>query len=174
MDSNLFEIENYCIIKKNLNVNTKNINSIIEINNIGEIAIIYSNGDILFFDLTSNKEIKLLSSQMNNFDFIYSQFIFKNILYLFSSDLLILIDISKKELIQQIELKIQKIYKFNNNIFAIKNNSIYELNIDKKKFNLKILWKEFSLITSLCQIKERQLLYSTDDGLKFIDYNLQI
>lgn len=172
IDSNLFEIENY-IIKNNLNINTKNIISIIEINNSGEISIIYANGDILFFDLKKNEEIKLLSLQLNNFDFIYSPFIFKNILYLFFSDLLILIDINKKLIIKQIELKIQKIYKFNNNIFAIKNNSIYEVNIDEKKFYLKMLWKEFSLITSLCQIKEKQLLYSTEDGLKLIDYNLK-
>ena len=172
IDSNLFEIENY-IIKNNLNINTKNIISIIEINNSGEISIIYANGDILFFDLKKNEEIKLLSLQLNNFDFIYSPFIFKNILYLFFSDLLILIDINKKLIIKQIELKIQKIYKFNNNIFAIKNNSIYEVNIDENKFYLKMLWKEFSLITSLCQIKEKQLLYSTEDGLKLIDYNLK-
>ena len=144
-----------CLIKANtINVDkiilNKNLNilSIIEINN-DKVAIISNNLDtknigINYFDLNT-KMLKqyLILEENNDINLKVDSFIINNNIFIsFLNNLYIVDFISQK--MEKKELGFSKFYSFNNNIFGIKEKSIYNITINNDIVNANKIYEDNS------------------------------
>ena len=151
----LSQYSELCLIKANtINVDkiilNKNLNilSIIEINN-DKVAIISNNLDtknigINYFDLNT-KILKqyLILEENNDINLKVDSFIINNNIFIsFLNNLYIVDFISQK--MEKKELGFSKFYSFNNNIFGIKEKSIYNITINNDIVNANKIYEDNS------------------------------
>ena len=167
----LIEIDEQNVKKEVILEYGNEISLIIEINNNGEFIIIFSDGNLVIYNLKLKKEIKhLVLKTKNIIESVNAFMIFNKHLYICSVEALFIIDIEKKEL-NQVNFRIEKIYKFNDDIYGIHKNTIYSIIINEKEIKKKVLCHNTSSIYSLCLIKENLLIYSTENGVNFFNIN---
>ena len=169
----LIEINEENTERKEITLECGNNNFLmVEINNNGEFAIICSNGNLVFYDLKLQKEIKLLNLKTKNIiESLNAFLVFKKYLFICSVDALFVIDIEKKEILNEINFGLEKIYKFNDDIFGIHKNTIYKIIFNDNEIKRKALCHNASLIMSLCRIKESSLIYSAENGVNTLNIN---
>ena len=172
------------IFTDNINIinskDKKDIKSIKEIDN-NEIAILLDNKIkkncdykiLLFFDLKKKQEIKSLKLQskvaINDSDILY---IFENNLYVCLFDSLFKIDIKNRNQIMKSSGGFSKIYRFGNNFFGIKMNEIYNIVEHNDSIEKEKIYKDTSsCIYCLYQIKENQLILSTEKEIKYYNFH---
>ena len=129
--------------KKNLN-----ISSIIEIDN-GKVAIISNNLDtkktqLNYFDLNT-KTLKqyLILAENDDINLKANSFIIKNNIYISFFNNLYVIDFTSQKMKKR-ELGFSKIYSFNDNIFGIKEKSIYNIAINNDEINANQIYEDNS------------------------------
>jgi len=149
---------------------SKNITSMIQVYD-NEIAIIFKDRYVSFFDLEKKEEIKKLELVSNsNINLIDNSYIFDNCLYIALLDSMFEIDIKKKELIKRINLKFSKIYRFKNN-FGINGNCIYQIIHKNNQIENKLIYKDKSKIIGLYQIRENIIIIYNENKIKFLKFN---
>ena len=161
----LIEDNNY----KDINYNIKkDIYTIIE-TNIDQIVILYQDASLSFFNFKKKEETAQIKIQNNNalkIDYNDIFFIDGDFLYISLFSSIIKIDIEKKIMIHNYELKMPKIYRFNNNFFGIYKNKIYILSDLNEEIKTKIICSENENIYSLFQSNNNQIIYCTNNEVK--------
>ena len=161
----LIEDNNY----KDINYNIKkDICTIIE-TNIDQIVILYQDASLSFFNFKKKEETAQIKIQNNNalkIDYNDIFFIDGDFLYISLFSSIIKIDIEKKIMIHNYELKMPKIYRFNNNFFGIYKNKIYILSDLNEEIKTKIICSENENIYSLFQSNNNQIIYCTNNEVK--------
>ena len=176
-ESKIILIEIDSEIKKEIIYENKknNISSIISVNNC-EIAIIFKNRIIMFFNIEKKKEIKILKLNCNaNINLLDNSFIVNGYLYIASIDSMFKIDINKKEINKKFNFGFAKIYSFNNDIYGVNKNSVYKINDgENKNDNEKELMFEDSLpIRCLYKMNKKQIIFCTENQIKLYELTNQ-
>ena len=148
----------------------QNISSIIETYN-NEIAIVLKDKNLLFYNLENQKELKRLglisNANLITLPFLY---VYNKNLYVSLFDCFYKVDIEKKIILTKFDLKYRRMYCFGYDFFGINNNCLYEIIDDNNKIKENKICEESSNILCLCQLEEKKLILSTDDGIiKFIN-----
>lgn len=150
----------------------KFISSIIEVNK-NEIAIIFNDGNLNFFNFEEKSETKklLLEKEANIQSFDISCVVDNN-LFVSTLKSIYVIELKKKEIVKTFNiLTVEKIFAFNSNIYGIEKNFIYRIKYYDNKITIEVLYKESSPIFCIYQKKDEQIIYCTDNEIKFFKLN---
>ena len=152
-----------------------NICSVIHINNNNEIAIIFTNGKVIFFDVTNKNKLEELNLKCNyNIILIDISFIFKEHLYITLFDSIYKIDINKKAITSSFCLNLLKIFNFNNNFLGIYKNKLFKIYFTSNNdLAIKQIYEDNSNIQSLYLIRENKIILVIKNKLLLLNLEIQ-
>ena len=144
------------------------ISSIISVNNF-EIAIIFNNRIIMFYNIEKKEEIKILKLSGNgNINLLDNSLIANGYLYIALIDSIFKIDINNREINKKLNFGFSKIYSFNNDIFGINKNCVYKINDGNNNNNeQELILDDILPIRSLYKVNKKQIIFCTEKQIKF-------
>ena len=144
-----------------------NISSLISINNC-EIAIIFKNRIVIFYNIEKKQEIKMLKiSGKANINLLDNSLIFNDYLYISLFDSMVKININTREINKKFNFRLTKIYIFHNDIFGINNNCAYKIN--EKDNDLDIIFEDILPIKCLYKTNKKQMILCTDKQINCLE-----